>query len=193
MRQHSTDREATRRELTELQTRYGVERARVDQAYRRIREIEVGCHAPAAARTASSELNAAVRGATDTAAEVLQLLVGQPSGPHRRLRRRPKVTRSVPADVATWSAELARLSQVAVWLRRASLDDLGVHVPTTVRVADYAANRPHIPGLDFGNQPPDDGRRQRIGIDLQAGVDAPAVPVVTHPVNEQAAAASRAA
>jgi hypothetical protein len=79
--------------------------------------------------------------------------------------------RSVPPDVAAWSAELMRLTQIGVWLRRTTLDDPGVHVPATVLVANYAATGPHIPGLEFEAEDDVRSREPRIGVDLQRIVD----------------------
>lgn len=196
MRHHNTDSDATRLVSPDLHGRFDVARARVDDAYRRVFAIEAGRHAPAAARAASYELSAALREATATAVLALQLLDIHAASTQRRLRPRRKANRSAPPAVTAWSAELVRLSQIDVWLCRATLDDPGVHVATTVRVANYAAKGPRIAGVDFGNQAPVDGRGPRIGIDLQAvmdGISAPPAPGTANPVTEYATTVPKAA
>ena len=196
MRNHTAAAIVTRPLITEIATRYDATQARVEAAYRRMREIEADRHAPADARTASDELAATLREATATASLALRLLDARAPAPHQRLHRHPKALRSVPPDVAAWSAELMRLTQIGVWLRRTTLDDHGVHVPTTVRVANYAATGPHIPGVDFGNQATVDRHDPQIGIDLPAAVDgsaATATPTTATPVTENAPTVPRAA
>jgi hypothetical protein len=127
-------------------------RARLDRAHERMLAISGGPHPPADARRAAAELAAALREATSGAA---------------RLMRSATAT----SDVAHWSSELVRLSEIGVWLRRTTLDDIGVHVPTTVRVGNYAANAPHIAGLGVGAGDLAELHQPRIGIDLPAIVD----------------------
>ena len=171
MRHDASNEIATRTVITEIETGYDAARARVDKAYQRMREIEAAQHAAADARTTSYELFAALRQATAMAASALRLLDARTPAPRRGLHRHPKATRSVPADVAAWSAELVRLTQIGVWLRRTTLDDPGVHVPATVRVANYAATGPHTPGLEFEAEVDARSREARIGVDLQMIVD----------------------
>ena len=202
MRHDASNDVATGTVITEIETEYDAARARVEAALRRMRAIEAAGHAPADARAASDELAVALREATVTVSLALRLLDARAPAAHRRLRGRPKATRSVPSDVAAWSSELVRLTQIGVWLRRVTLDDLGVHVPKTVRVANYAATGPHIPGVDFGSPAVADARGPLIGIDLPAvidGVGPPTVPsrqthssVVANTVTEKSAAAPRA-
>ena len=64
-----------------------------------------------------------------------------------------------------------RLAEIGVWLRRTTLDDIGVRLPMTVRVPDYAATGPHIAGMDFGNQPAASPGGPHIGIDFAAAID----------------------
>lgn len=196
MRNHTTAAVVPRPLITEIATGYGATQARVEAAYQRMREIEATRHAPTDARTASDELAAALREATATTSLALRLLDARAPAPHHRMHHHPKAIRSVPPDVAAWSAELVRLTQIGVWLRRTTLDDPGVHVPTTVRVANYDATGPHIPGVDFGNQAAADRPGPRIGIDLSATVDggaATATPATETPVTESAPTAPRAA
>jgi hypothetical protein len=135
-----------------------------------MRVITAMTHPPALAREAAHELSTALRDATETATRALQTAsLPSPPRPHRHLVRH-HADRSVPAPVRAWSAELVRLAETGVWLRRTVLDDIGVQLPDAVRVANYAAKGPHLAGLDFGNQSADQHRR--IGIDLVATVDA---------------------
>jgi hypothetical protein len=155
-----------------LRAGYVAERAHVDAAHTKMRALAAAPHAPAEARLAAQELTDALRQATTTILCVLRLL--EPASPARhRLPRRRLATRSVPADMAAWSAELLRLTQIGVWLRRTTLDELGVHVPTSVRVGSRAANGPHIAGMiaDPDDLVGDTMHEPRIGVDLQAVVD----------------------
>jgi hypothetical protein len=136
-----------------------------------MREFETARLAPSDARAAADDLGTALRAATVTVMSMLRLLDSRAPVPRHRLHRRPKATRSVPADVAAWSAELVRLTEIGVWLRRTTLDEPGVHVPATVRVANYAAIGPHIPGLGFDTGEADQTLDRRIGVDLQTLVD----------------------
>ena len=171
MRHRTADESSARLVFTEVATGYDATRARVDNAYRRMRELDSARHAPADARAAAEELDAALRAATVTVASTLRLLDSHAQAPRHRWHRRRKATRSVPPDVAAWSTELVRLTQIGVWLRRATLENLGVHVPTTVRVANSGAIGPHIPGLGFDTDKAAHLRDARIGVDLQASVD----------------------
>lgn len=156
--------------LTDL-AGYEAERSRVDAAYRRMRAVTAVPHPPAQAREAVWELTEALRAATDAATRALQAAALTVAPPRHHMRRR-KTNRSVPAAVRPWSAELVRLADIGVWLRRTTLDDTGVQLPKTARVANYAAKGPHIAGLDFGNQAADPPGGPRIGIDLAATIDA---------------------
>jgi hypothetical protein len=175
MRHHAADEAAARLVLTEVANDYDATRARVDNTYRRMRELETARHTPADARAVADELAAELRAATVTVTSTLRLLDSRAPVPRHRLHRRANATRSVPPDVAAWSAELVRLTQIGAWLRRTTLDDPGVHVPATVRVASYAAIGPHIPGLGFDTDKAEHVRDRRIGVDLQAIVDSAAI------------------
>lgn len=112
-----------------------------------------------------------MRDATAITTRELQAAVPTEPPPRRRLRRR-QASRALPPARGAWAAELVRLRQIGVWLRRITLDDLGTHVPTTVRVASRAATGPHIAGLEFEPADRTAGLHEpRIGVDLQAVVD----------------------
>jgi hypothetical protein len=114
-----------------------------------MREIAGRRHAPAEARQAAAELAEALRIATAAAAASAR---------------------------GRWTRELAQLDEIQVWLRRTRLDDLGVQLPTTVRVGSYAATGPQIAGMTGGPADLAELPVPRIGIDLAAVVDhAPAV------------------
>ena len=160
------------RTLTLLATSYATDRRRVDRAYRSMRQISARPHPPARAREAARELNAALRQATAAAARVRQAAACATarSSPQRRGRPR-RADRSVPPAVRPWSAELRRLGDIGVWLRRTTLDDKGVLLPDAVRVANYAAKGPHVAGLDFGNQAAVRPGGPLVGINLMATID----------------------
>lgn len=148
---------------------YAVLRARVDAAHQWTRTVVAGRHAPAEARAAAAELTAALGEAT---AVVSRALAGVRTAPPRRLRMgRRTAVRTVSTATAQWSAELVRLSAIAVWLRRTTLDDLGVHIPTTVHVDNYAATGPHIAGMGFGADAVPTPGGPRIGVDLPSIID----------------------
>jgi hypothetical protein len=149
---------------------YEAYRARVDGARRRMQTILGGPPAPADVRQAAAELSIALHDATTAVAQLLRQSQTPPAPPSVRWRRRHASRASTPF-VARWSAELVRLSDMAVWLRRTTLDDLGVHLPTTVRVGNYAANGPRIAGLGFGTGDLAELHLPRIGVDLPAVVD----------------------
>ena len=157
--------------LAELANRYQAERSRLDAAQRRMRQIEAVPHTPAQAREAARDLSVALRRATADATRIRQAAMPTSVRPNRRHLRR-KADRGVPPAVLPWSAELRRLAEIDLWLQWVTLDDKGVHLPETARVANYAAIGPHIAGLDFGNQAADQPGRPRIGIDLMAAIDA---------------------
>lgn len=158
--------------LSELAREHEAARARVDEAHHRMLVIAAVPHPPLQARGAARELTTALSVATDIVVRALHAAaLGTPTSSPGRLRRR-RADRSVPAAVRPWSAELVRLAEIGVWLRRTTLDDTGVSLPMTVRVADYAAKGPHIAGLDFGNQAAPRPGGPRIGIDLAAAIDA---------------------
>lgn len=157
--------------LAEVTEGYDATRAWVEEAHRRMRALDSARHAPADARAAADELAGALRMATLTVMSALHLLDSSAPVPRHGQHRRLKATRSVPSDVAAWEAELVRLTQIGVWLRRTTLDDPGIHVPATVRVADYAAIGPHIPGLGCATDKAVHVHDRRIGVDLQAVID----------------------
>lgn len=162
--------------LADITTRYAAERTFVDTSFVRMRAVTAGRHTPADARRAANDLAAALRTATATATEALRLTAPAAHRPRRRLRRHRRASLDVPAPLRAWSAELVRLTRIAVWLRRETLDDLGVHVPTVVRVGSLAAIGPHIPGM--GAEPAaragGPAEEPRIGLDLAAVVDSQA-------------------
>ncbi|HVA59027.1 MAG TPA: hypothetical protein VNG13_00635 [Mycobacteriales bacterium] len=154
---------------------YAAHQARVNETERRMRAITGRPHTPAEARVAAHDLTLALREATAAVAAALQATEPGPAPPHHRPRH---ATRAVPAEIRTWSAELFRLTDIGVWLRRTTLDDLGVHLPATVRIGSRAASGPHNPGLDF--EPADlvaaTLHQPRIGVDLPAAIDGEAAP-----------------
>ena len=154
--------------LEELAHGYAAARHRVDVAHLRMRGIAGTPHAPAQAREAAGELTAALDAATEIANRALRAAAActKPAPSRRR-----HADRSVPVAVRPWSAELVRLAEIGVWLRRTTLDDIGVRLPMTVRVPDYAATGPHIAGMDFGNQPAASPGGPHIGIDFAAAID----------------------
>jgi hypothetical protein len=169
--------------LAELARGYEAARSHVDVAHLRMRGIAASAHAPAQAREAARELTTALSGATEIATQALHAAarIG-PAPAHRR-----HADRAVPMAVRPWAAELVRLAEIGVWLRRTTLDDDGVHLPRTVRVSDYAAKGPHIAGIDFGNQPAASPDGPRIGIDFALAIDS------TAPARAATAAAATAA
>ena len=124
-----------------LASLYEQRRLRVDRAYRKMQATAGSGHPPAETRRCAADLASALGDAVATASEALGLL-RQPVAPPRRWRRR-KAVRTVSPDVHRWSVELVRLSEMQVWLRRTTLDELGVHIPTVVRFASRAASGPH--------------------------------------------------
>lgn len=161
----------------ELCGRYDAEKRRVDEARRRMLRLTAAPHRAAEVRAAADELTRALRGATALANRALQEAGTTAAAPSRLsglCRRHRKATRTVPPAIGFWTAELLRLADVQVWLRRETLDDLGVHLPAAVRVGSRAANGPRIAGLVAE---PDDLvaatlHQPCIGVDLQATVDA---------------------
>lgn len=181
--------------VTQIDPRYAPRRAEVDAAYRRMRELGSVPHSPAEARRAATELETVLREATATAGQALRSDPPQPPLRSVRARRRRGVSLAVPATVIAWTAELVRLSEIGVWLRRSTLDELGVHVPYTVRVGSRAATGPHIPGLVFE---PDDLvaatiHQPRIGAPLQEIIDGVGRRAAALPSAASPAAPSRAA
>lgn len=173
---------------------YAVYRARVDAAHQRMRTVVTGRHTPAEARATAAELTFALREATAATTRALTD-VATPAPRRARIRHR-KAVRTVPPATARWSAELVRLSEIAVWLRRTTLDDPGVHIPTTVRVDNYAATGPHIAGMGFRADAVRAPDESPIGVDLPSIIDAdqrPAAPappsaaVIATPVPAKAA------
>jgi hypothetical protein len=146
-------------------------RAGVDRARRRMQTITGGPHAPADTRHAAAELTTALRAATTAATRLARQSQPPTSSPRGWWRHRHASRAAAPA-VARWSTELVRLAEIAVWLRRTTLDELGVHLPTTVRVGTYAANGPHIAGLGFSTGDLAELHEPRIGVDLPAVIDA---------------------
>jgi hypothetical protein len=150
---------------------YGACRAGVDRAQRRMQTITGGPHAPADTRQAAAELTAALREATTAATRLARQSQPPTSSPRGWWRHRHASRAAAPA-VARWSTKLVRLAEIAVWLRRTTLDELGVHLPSTVRVGTYAANGPHIAGLGFSTGDLAELHEPRIGVDLPAVIDA---------------------
>lgn len=147
-------------------------RARVDAAHQRMQTLVSTRHSPADARQAAAELSAALRDATTAAVQGLRLAQSTPPPSPGGWRRRPALHID-PTAVRGWSRELVRLSEIAGWLRRTTLDDPGVHVPATEQVATRAATGPRIAGLDFEPADPTETPevRPRIGLDLKDIID----------------------
>jgi hypothetical protein len=165
------DHERAEPSIATLHSLYGQRRLRVASAYQKMQAIAVGIHQPAEARQCAADLASAIGDATATASQALGML-RQPVASRRRWRRH-KAVRTVPSDVRRWSVELLRLTEIDEWLRRTTLDDLGVHLPTVVRVASRAASGPHIAGMVMGADEPVESilRDGRIGIALLDVVD----------------------
>jgi len=172
MRHHPHSSDITVRTSTPAadEPRYEAYRARVAHAHQRMQTISGCVHAPADARQAESELTAALREASTSAAQLLRQAQTPTAVPPRRWRHRHASRAAKPA-ADRWSSELVRLSEIADWLWRTTRDDLGVHLPTTVRVGTYAATGPHIAGLDFGTGDLAELHQPRIGVDLRAIID----------------------
>lgn len=172
MRHYPAKDDSAAAALAGLTVRYDGERARVVAAHRRMRDLVGAVHAPADARAAAVELTAALRDATSTAARAVRLADPGPTS-RGRLRHCRKAVGVFPAAARPWTAELVRLADLDGWLRRTTLDELGVHVPAAVRVGSRAASGPHIAGLVAE---PDDLvaatlHEPRIGVDLWAVID----------------------
>lgn len=160
--------------LSALEQDYAAHRLKVDDTARTMRAIVDRMNRPAEERAAAQQLTLALRDAT--AAVVRALHVIDDTLPAPRPRRH--VSRAPVEATRPWSTELLRLTDIEVWLRRTTMDHLGVHIPTTVRVGSRAASGPHIAGLEFE---PDDLvaatlHEPRIGVDLVAVVDAVGAP-----------------
>lgn len=156
-----------------LAATYHREYRRVDDAYRRMLILTSTRHRPADARAAADELTRALRAATTTASRALQMLDTPTGRSSRRARRHRKATRTSPPATRFWATEMVRLAGISVWLRRETLDDLGVHLPAAVRVGSRAASGPHVAGLVAE---PDDLvaatlHQPWIGVDVRATVD----------------------
>ncbi|HWB65781.1 MAG TPA: hypothetical protein VG708_03005 [Mycobacteriales bacterium] len=149
---------------------YAAEHARVDVTYQAMRELMSAPHPAPQAQQAARDLTLALRAATEAVARRLQAVTSAPTPVARHRWQRRRSDRVVSAETRAWSAELVRLAEIGVWLRRATLDDLAVHVPTIVRVANYAATGPHIAGMGFGAH--STAGERCIGVDLTAIVDA---------------------
>jgi hypothetical protein len=152
---------------------------RVRREHQQMQTLMSRPHSPAAEREQAQKLTLALHQATQSAAMALRLIERTP-GPIHGKRRRRRAARAISAAMQPWSSELMQLSEIEVWLRRTTMDDLGVAVPITVRVGSYAATGPRIPGLGFGSNDVDPTHEPRIGIalrDVIDGVDTPPDPV----------------
>ncbi len=161
-----------------VEAAYRPQRARVDSAYQRVHAAAVAPHPPAQARDAARDLAVALREATATATRALEAVGATTAHRPRHQLRRGRADRTVPAAVHHWSVELVRLAEIDIWLRRTTLDDLGVHVPVAVQIANYAASGPHVAGLGFAGA----AVAQSIGIDLTATIDAVSQAATSDPV-----------
>src|SRR5512135_2335044 len=136
----------------------------VDESLRRLQVVLAGGHRPGRARAAYGRAEHALMAA---------------------IRSRSAAATATATDGATGATAVGgagvdptaqvRLAEVLERLRFASLDEPGVHVPTTVRVRSHAATGPHLPGMDFDPHDPLDGPPggfPGMGIDLAATVDA---------------------
>lgn len=144
--------------------------ARVRREHQQMQTLVRRPHSPAAAREQAHELGLALREATQAAAMALRLIERTPRPTHGMGRQR-HAARALSAAIQPWSSELMQLSEIEIWLRRTTMDELGVAVPITVRVGSYAATGPAIPGLDFGSNDVDPTREPRIGIALRDVID----------------------
>lgn len=130
----------------------------VDESLRRLQVVLAGGHSPDRARAAYGQAEQALVAA---------------------IRSRSAAATATDSATAVGGAGVGataqvRLAEVLERLRFASLDQPGVHVPTTVRVRSHAATGPHIPGMDFDPHDPLDGAPggfTGMGIDLAATVD----------------------
>jgi hypothetical protein len=155
--------------LSALEQDYARHRVAVDEAARTMRAIADRMNRPAGERAAAQQLTLVLRDAT--AAVVLALRVIDDTLPATRPRRH--VSRAPVEATRPRSTELLRLTDIEVWLRRTTMD-LGVQIPTTVRVGSRAASGPHIAGVEFepGDLVAATLPEPRIGVDLAAVVDA---------------------
>ena len=157
--------------LRTLAGEYETARTRVHTAYRKMRTLMRPNYAPPDVRAAAAELAEAVRDATAIAVRYLRRL--QEEAPQTgRGRRHRKATRAVPTEFAAWSAELFRLTQISVWLRGTTLDQPGVHIPTTVKFSGDAgdgADRVLEEPSKLSTSGPSEARIG--GVDLRAIVD----------------------
>jgi hypothetical protein len=149
--------------------------AQVRREHQQMQTLMTRPHSPAAAREQAHDLSLALRQATQSAAAALRLIECTPRPTHGKRRRR-RAARALSAAMQPWSSELMQLSEIEVWLRRTTMDDLGVAVPITVRVGSYAATGPRIPGLGFGSNDVDPTHEPRIGIVLRDVIDGVATP-----------------
>jgi hypothetical protein len=149
--------------------------ARVRREHEQMQTLVSRPHSPAAAREQAQKLSLALHQATQTAATALRL-IEDTSVATQGKRRQRRAAGAVSAAIQPWSSELMQLSEIEVWLRRTTMDDLGVAVPITVRVGSYAATGPRIPGLGFGSNDVDPTHEPRIGIVLRDVIDGVATP-----------------
>jgi hypothetical protein len=126
MRHRASDLKPSEASAVAIAAVYQRRLLQVDHAYQKLQAALISGHEPALTRQLSVELASALREATAVASRALALLQPQAAAPGRW--RRPKATRTVSADTRRWSVELVRLSRMTVWLRRTTLDELGVHV-----------------------------------------------------------------
>lgn len=170
----STERAAAQSPPKDAVSGYDAERARVDEAFRLLRAVTAAGGAPGEVRAAARTLSQALHDAKATVVSTLRELNEEaPPPPPRRWRRRRLANRTVPAEFAAWSAELVRLTEIDGCLARATLDVLGVHVPTTVQGGSAITG----PGNAESRADPDRGvvprqRRAPNGLDLGAIVNA---------------------
>lgn len=136
-----------------LERSYAADRADVDAACRRLRAVASGPHAPAAVRAAAADLTAALQKASATATQALQTATPPERVTNRRWQRRDDGLRA-PKLARPWTAELARLADIAAWLRRVTADVPGVQVPMAVQINTRAASGPHGAGFVLAAQPP---------------------------------------
>lgn len=150
---------------------YAADQARVDAAFERMCAVLVERHLPAEARRVAAELSMALREATATANRAMRL--DETATPRRGLLPHRRATDDLPVLARPWSAEIARLSAMVVWLRRQTLNDPGVRVPTTVQIGSRAASGPHIAGLvaEPASLIAETLSEPRIGVDERAVVD----------------------
>ena len=142
MRHRGSDHEPFETPVVAVDAVYRHRLLEVHHAYQKVQAAITSGHDPAVTRRCSRELASALREATATASQAIAML-RVPTAASGRWRRH-KVTRTVSPEIRRWSVELVRLSQIAVWLRRTTLDELGVHLAAVTPSPTWMAAPPHV-------------------------------------------------